>query len=429
MEAVFIKRKSIMAVTVLFIFALSFSTSTAFAAASLQSTPTTNSDQITINGNSYTQAQIEDANNRVSTFQETNNRLPTYVTISGNKIPINDFLPYLEENNNPTYNSTNTSTNNSSSGVSFTSAQINNASKTVKTFVESNNRLPNFITINSYQVTMPQFLQLMTQNILNIYNGLKSTVTLSTVSSPSSATGNFTSANIYKSEYIKIATSVDSFIDSNGKAPGYVSSTLGNIKFDTLVYTFSKILTYQATNNRLPSYVSVTSSIIQDDTSNNSSDGVLRPIYIFSDNINSKTYDNERINLLVNALKALGATAYNSGAGTDNYAILRNTPSNALIVQINGGVCAGTIKDMASAYYKGLVGTKEVFMVFTEGATKITGLAWMPRAHDDNFSPASFTGLANPDLYLLNNGYNYYEGYTNSLVNILAQILYQEATS
>ena len=84
---------------------------------------------------------------------------------------------------------------------------------------------------------------------------------------------------------------------------------------------------------------------------------------------------------------------------------------------------------MGTNWYKNLKGTKKVFMVFTEGATKITGLDWLPRAHDDNFSPESFTGLAHPDEYLLSNGYKYYEGYTNSKVAELAQIIYNEATS
>jgi hypothetical protein len=134
---------------------------------------------------------------------------------------------------------------------------------------------------------------------------------------------------------------------------------------------------------------------------------------------------------VVSALENLGLNAYNYGVGTDNIGILTNTaiPINALLVEFCGGACAGTIYEMGTSYYKSLKSTKKVFMVFTDGATRITGLNWLPRAHDDNFSPDDFTGLANPDQYLLNNGYKYYEGYNSSKLSALVNILYNEATT
>ena len=67
---------------------------------------------------------------------------------------------------------------------------------------------------------------------------------------------------------------------------------------------------------------------------------------------------------------------------------------NALILEICGGACAATINEMGTTWYKNLKGTKKVFLVFTEGATAITGLDWLSRSHDDDFSDPSFTGLA-----------------------------------
>jgi hypothetical protein len=45
------------------------------------------------------------------------------------------------------------------------------------------------------------------------------------------------------------------------------------------------------------------------------------------------------------------------------------------------------------------------------------------RAHDDNFSPVSFTGLANPDEYLIQNGYRYL--YSGNISQIVSAIQYQ----
>ena len=103
---------------------------------------------------------------------------------------------------------------------------------------------------------MPQFLQLITENLLNTGNGLQNPVTLKNVNNPSNVTETVKTGNIYTTEYLNLAQSVKSSIDSTGTAPGYINSTLGKIRFENIVYTFTKILNYQATNNRLPNYVS-----------------------------------------------------------------------------------------------------------------------------------------------------------------------------
>ena len=314
--------------------------------------------------------------------------------------------------------------------TSFTCSQINSAATKVKTYVDINKKLPNYVSINNVKVTMPQFLNLMTKNVIHIYSGSSKSATTTNVKNASTATETVKTGTLTKIQYISLAKTINLYIKSNGKAPGYITTKLGKIKFQNLVYTFSKILNFKAQNGRLPNKVSVKPwNVIVSKTS--SEGNGLRPIYIISDIINSKTYDNNRINLLVAELKKLGLKAYNMGVGTDNIGILQSTkiPSNALIIQICGGACAGTIKEVGTTWYKNLVGTKKVFYVWTSGATKITGLDWLPRAHDDNFSPASFKGLAHPDQYLLKNGYHYYEGYLNSQAAQLAQILYNEAQS
>lgn len=311
---------------------------------------------------------------------------------------------------------------------SFTSSQINSAASKIKSYVEINKKLPNYVTINKVQVTMPQFLSLMTKNVIYINSGISKSVTTTNIKNASTATETVKSGTLTKTEYISLAKTINSYINSNGKAPSYTTTKLGKIKFQNLVYTFSKVLNFKAQNGRLPNTVSIKPwNVIASKTSSEGND--LRPVYIISDLINSKTVDNNRINLIVTELKKLGLKACNMGVGTDNIGILQNSkiPKNAMIIQICGGACAGTIKEVGTTWYKNLVGSKEVFYLWTSGATKITGLSWLPRAHDDNFSPASFKGLANPDKYLIKNGYNYYEGYTNSQAAKLAKIIYNEA--
>jgi hypothetical protein len=378
-----IKRKSITTVLLVFFMALSFSTSTAFA-----------TDNITNTSSGSQQTTVKTTVTNQSITTKTN-----------------------QAAGSPTDPS-----------VSFSSSQINSAAAKIKTFVDTNNRLPSYVTINNTKVTLPQLMKLVAQNIINLNSGSSKSIPLTTVGSVSTnKTETVKYGNIYKSEYISLAKSINTNINNYGYPLKIVNTSLGKMNFKNTLYTFSKILSYYQTNKRMPNYVSV--KPMNTNTSNNPPEGVLRPIYIISDLINNNSVDNNRINLIVDALKSLGAKAYNMGVGTDNIGILQKSsiPSNALIIQICGGACAGTIKETGSTWYKNLVGSKEVFYLWTEGATKITGLSWLPRAHDDNFSPASFTGMAHPDQYLLNNGYHYYEGYTNSKANVLAQIIYNEA--
>jgi len=203
----------------------------------------------------------------------------------------------------------------------------------------------------------------------------------------------------------------------------------------------SRVQNFYYTNGRLPTTVSYGTSKISIDTFQRMialqglkidlrTEGIGsligKPVYITSDNIINSTTDNARINSIVSGLRALGIDAYNMGLGPNTHvSVLQSSsvPNNALIIDIYGGACAGTLYEMGTSWYKSIKGTREVFTVFWPPAKVITGLAFLERAHDDNFSPESFTGLAHPDEYLLNNGYKYI--YSGDITNIVNAIFYQ----
>jgi hypothetical protein len=316
-------------------------------------------------------------------------------------------------------------TSQTANSTSFTLNQINDAAARVKTYIETNHVLPNYVTIGAVQVKMPDFLKLLTKGLLQLNSGTTTPVTLKTVNTPTQPSECITSGNINKADYLDLAKRVNAFIDANGVLPNYASSTLGKLRYESLIYMYSKILNFYNSNNVQPNYVTVKAW----STISNSVLTQARVVYITSDNINGVTADTNRINAIVSALKALGLTAVNWGLGPGTHInVLKDSkvPANALVVDIYGGACAGTIYEMGQSYYKKLVGSRKVFSVWMPPATDITGLAWLPRSHDDNFDPASFTGLAHPDQYLLNNGYEYI--YSGDLNAIIAAI-YEEATT
>ncbi len=201
---------------------------------------------------------------------------------------------------------------------------------------------------------------------------------------------------------------VQNFYFANSRLPTTVSYGTTKIPIDT----FQKIIATQGL--KIDLRTEGLSSLI----------GI--PVYITSDNIINSTTDNARINSIISGLRALGINAYNMGLGPNTHvSVLQSSsvPSNALIIDIYGGACAGTLYEMGTSWYKSIRGTREVFTVFWPPAKVITDLAFLERAHDDNFSPESFTGLANPDEYLLNNGYKYI--YSGDITNIVNAIFYQ----
>ena len=212
-------------------------------------------------------------------------------------------------------------------------------------------------------------------------------------------------------------------------APLVEGLTLAQVK-DGLKRTQSFVIA----NGRLPTYVSYGSKhipiaqfeLILKAEGLKLTGNANRPIYITSDNINNSAVDNARINSIVNGLKALGLKAYNMGLGPNKHDTVLTSgtlPSNALVVDIYGGADAGLIKEMGSAWYKSIKGARTVFSVFWPPSIDITGLAFLPRSHDDNYDPASFKGLANPAKYMLDNGYNYI--HSGTILNIITAIFYQ----
>jgi len=143
--------------------------------------------------------------------------------------------------------------------TSVTVDNVINAAGSVQSYVETNHKLPNTVNVSGSQVSMSQFLELSTTAVLNINSGSTEKIVIGTYSNPSAPSENITSRNINKTEYLDIAKRVKSYMDSNGKAPNYATqtSTGSTIRFESLVYMYSKILNSYNTNNVLPDTIIV----------------------------------------------------------------------------------------------------------------------------------------------------------------------------
>jgi enoyl-[acyl-carrier-protein] reductase (NADH) len=181
---------------------------------------------------------------RVAAFYGTEKYLPNYAMIK----------PWSSVTSGSTPANNNSGSN---SQVKFTLAEIVDAAGRVKSYVETNRALPNYVQMGSVKVSMPQFLRLVTAWVGQVKNGVNTPIVLKNASTAPKPYEEVTSGNLNKAGYIDLASRVKSFMDSNGAAPNYGSTTLGKIRYESLVYLFSRVAAFYGTEKYLPNYAVV----------------------------------------------------------------------------------------------------------------------------------------------------------------------------
>ncbi len=134
------------------------------------------------------------------------------------------------------------------------------ASASLKSYYEKNYKLPSTVTVGKIKYTLPEFLYMMSQAIVQLESSNKKDISyVSGVSAPKSPSGDvIKSKSLTEAKYVALAKSVAKYIKTNKAAPNYASSDVGKIIYSEVVDSFSRILTFYKTNNRLPSYVTIT---------------------------------------------------------------------------------------------------------------------------------------------------------------------------
>ena len=142
--------------------------------------------------------------------------------------------------------------------TSFSVDEVVNASGSVQSYVEANHQLPVNVTISGTTVNMPQFLKLESTAVYNINNNITTLISLGSYNSaPAPSETITTKGNLTNTNYISLASNVKSFMDSNGRAPNYQSTSLGNMRYEALVYTFAQILNSYGVAQALPNFVNI----------------------------------------------------------------------------------------------------------------------------------------------------------------------------
>jgi len=134
----------------------------------------------------------------------------------------------------------------------YSANQVINASKRVKSFIEMNHKLPDYITISGNQINMPQFLELLTTSLINIDGNFYASIAVGSYKKAVNPVETVKKGYMDKLEYLEVAHNIRNFMDRYGQAPNYAQSGLGKIRFESLVYMYSNILNYYNLNGDLP---------------------------------------------------------------------------------------------------------------------------------------------------------------------------------
>lgn len=99
---------------------------------------------------------------------------------------------------------------------------------------------------------MPQYLKLLSDTLRYISGDLRSNILLENYSTPTGILENIGFSIFDEEFYMSLSNNVSSYIMSNGKVPAYMVTNLGTISYQSLIYTFSSILSYYFDTNNLP---------------------------------------------------------------------------------------------------------------------------------------------------------------------------------
>ena len=300
----------------------------------------------------------------------------------------------------------------------FTYTQIRNAAISVRNQFESN-KIVSTVTVGSTTMGLQDFLPLMIHMAKNVYQGKSSTpVEYKHYAPISKQTDSMKSVVLSDSQVLNIGNQVLNYYQSNSKAPEYITTSWGKFGYYNIVYTYTKMIDV-STSKYLPSSCKIYNWNTIHPTNVKS-----RLVVISTDNIFTTSKDKAFVNSIKKILESKGFTVKLLGVGpnTHNAAIWeKSLPDNVIQLSVFGGADAGVIYDVCTRSFMRAKANRLVFFAYHSATAKdITGLDWLERAHDDNYSPSSFKGIAHPDTYLKSHGYDYvYTSNVNTIEDAL----------
>lgn len=301
----------------------------------------------------------------------------------------------------------------------FTFSQIRSAAIKVRTQFESNKTVST-VYIGKSRIPLSEFLALMIQTTKNLYKGDSSIkVPYKEYKSVDFQIDSIKKGVYNISQIIEIGDRTLAYMKANGRPPRYTATVLGNIGFYNLVYTYTRVLDVSTHDFMVPTCRVYNWAVLHPSNSKK------RPIYITSDVTYNKQKDYAYMNKVKSKLESYGYTVKIAGYGPNSHNVgfwTGSLPDNAVQLSIFSGADAGVIYDVCTRSFMRAKESRLLFFVYySDTSADITGKTYLKRAHDDNYSVASFKGLEYPDIYLKSHGYDYV--YSSDVTDIAKSLI------
>ncbi|KZX10383.1 transglutaminase domain-containing protein [Methanobrevibacter filiformis] len=121
---------------------------------------------------------------------------------------------------------------------------IINASKNVYKYASKNKKLPNYVKINGYKFTMPEFMYLTSRSVYfkSLNKNFNAITVKYNIKNPTKPLGNNKYGKLSKSKSYDLIKRVNLYILGNNRIPNYASSPLGKIKYQRILITACSVL-------------------------------------------------------------------------------------------------------------------------------------------------------------------------------------------
>ncbi|WP_405276821.1 transglutaminase domain-containing protein [Methanobrevibacter sp.] len=213
--------------------------------------------------------------------------------------------------------------------------QIISASKSVKAYIEDNEKLPSTVKIGGVTFSTAEYLYLASKAIVNLNSSKKSDIGIKVVKNPAKpgAASNLGNLN----NYLAVAKSVIKTTDSKGQMPDSVSSSVGTIGYKGLVYAFARVVAFYGDNKVMPSYVVIKSLSSSSSTSSLNSKNTISNLAAYLAASTNCQVNNSKIKQLVSKLtsgltsdKAKATAIYNYVRDAISYSFYYDTKYGAV---------------------------------------------------------------------------------------------------
>ena len=285
------------------------------------------------------------------------------------------------------------------------------------------NKLPSSVKIGGVTYSTAEYLYMASKAIVNLKSGSKANIDVKDVKKPSKPSSTYSAGKLYN--YRSVAKSLIKTADSKGKMPNSVSSKLGTLGYKSVVYAFSRVVTYYGNNNRLPSYVEIKSASSSSSTSKLNSKNTIENLTAYLAAATNCQVNNSKIKQLVTKLtngktsdKAKATAIFNYVRDTISYSFYYDTKHGAVgTLNAKSGNCVDHTHLLVAMYRTAGLPARYGHGTCTFSSGGTYGHVWAQVLIGDTWTVSDATSSRNSLGKVVNwnaNSYKLY-GYTSSI--------------